>query len=66
MARDCWNERKVRQMTYSEMKEYIEQQEALKKDKEETDRKHRAAEKGKGKAQSRPPLPGPLGFLEEV
>ena len=53
-------------MTYSEMKEYIEQQEALKKDKEETDRKHRVAEKGKGKAQSRSPSPGPSGFLEEV
>ena len=66
MARDCRNERKVRQMTYSEMKEYIEQQEALKKDKEETDRKHRAAEKGKGKVQSCPPSPGPSGFLEEV
>ena len=66
MACDCRNERKVRQMTYSEMKEYIEQQEALKKDKEETDRKHRAAEKGKSKAQSRSPSPGPSGFLEEV
>ena len=48
------------------MKEYIEQQEALKKDKEETDRKHKAAEKGKGKVQSWPPSPGPSGFLEEV
>ena len=47
MARDCRNERKVRQMTYNEMKECIEQQEALKKDKEETDCKHKAAEKGK-------------------
>ena len=64
MARDCRNERKVRQMMYSEMKEYIEQQEALKKDKEETDRKHKAAEKGKGRARS--PSPGPSGFLEEV
>ena len=64
MARDCQNERKVRQMTYSEMKEYIEQQEALKKDKEETDRKHKAAEKGKGRERS--PSPEPSGFLEEV
>ena len=51
-------------MTYAEMKDYIEQQEALKKDKEEMDCKHKAAEKGKGRAQS--PLPGPSGFLEEV
>ena len=51
-------------MTYSEMKDYIEQQEALKKDKEELDHKHKAAEKGKGRARS--PSPGPLGFLEEV
>ena len=41
MARDCRNERKAGQMTYSEMKDYIEQQEALKKDKEESDRKQR-------------------------
>ena len=66
MAHDCRNERKARQMTYAEMKDYIEQQEALKKDKEETDHKHRVAEKGKGKAQSRSPSPGPSGFLEEV
>ena len=64
MAWDCRNERKARQMTYAEMKDYIEQQEALKKDKEETDRKHKAAEKGKSRARS--PSPGPLGFLEEV
>ena len=64
MARDCRNERKARQMMYSEMKDYIEQQEALKKDKEETDHKHKAAEKGKGRARS--PSPGPSGFLEEV
>ena len=64
MAHNCRNERKARQMMYSEMKEYIEQQEALKKDKEETDCKHRAAEKGKGEAQSRSPSPGPSGFLE--
>ena len=64
MARDCTNARQARQMTYAEMKDYIEQQEALRKDKEETDRKHKAAEKGKGKAQS--PSPGPSGFLEEV
>ena len=51
-------------MTYAEMKDYIEQQEALKKDKEELDRKHKAAEKGKGRARS--PSPGPSGFLEEV
>ena len=51
-------------MTYSEMKDYIEQQEALKKDKEETDCKHKAAEKGKERARS--PSLGPSGFLEEV
>ena len=51
-------------MTYAEMKDYIEQQEALKKDKEETDCKHKAAEKGKGRERS--PSPGPSGFLEEV
>ena len=50
MARDCTNTRQVRQMTYAEMKDYIKQQEALRKDKEETDRKHKAADKGKGKA----------------
>ena len=64
MARDCRNERKAHQMTYAEMKDYIEQQEALKKDKEETDCKHKAAKKGKSRA--RLPSPGPLGFLEEV
>ena len=64
MARDCRNERKARQMTYAEMKDYIEQQEALHKDKEELDRKQKAAEKGKGRAQS--PSPEPSGFLEEV
>ena len=64
MACDCRNERKACQMTYAEMKDYIEQQEALKKDKEELDRKHKAAEKGKGRVQS--PSPGPSGFLEEV
>ena len=64
MARDCTQERKARQMTYAEMKDYIEQQEALRKDKEESDRKQKAAEKGKGRARS--PLPGPSGFLEEV
>ena len=64
MARDCRNERKARQMMYAEMKDYVEQQEALRKDKEETDCKHKVAEKGKGRARS--PLPGPLGFLEEV
>ena len=53
-------------MTYAEMRDYVEAQEAQRKDKEEIDRKHRAAEKGKGKAQSRSPLPGPSGFLEEV
>ena len=64
MACDCQNKRKVRQMTYSQMKEYIEQQEALKKDKEETDRKHKVAEKGKEWARS--PSPRLSGFLEEV
>ena len=64
MARNCRNERKARQMMYAEMKDYIEQQEALKKDKEESDRKYKAAEKGKGRERS--PLPGPSGFLEEV
>ena len=49
---------------YAEMKDYIEQQEALKKDKEETDRKHKVAEKGKGRERS--PSPGPSGFLKEV
>ena len=51
-------------MTYAKMKDYIEQQEALKKDKEEADHKHKVAKKGKGRARS--PLPRPLGFLEEV
>ena len=51
-------------MTYAEMKDYIEQQEALKKDKEETDRKQKPAEKGKARARSS--SPGPSGFLEEV
>ena len=51
-------------MMYAEMKDYIEQQEALKKDKEELDRKHKAAEKGKGRVRS--PSPRPSGFLEEV
>ena len=58
MACDCTNARQARQMMYAKMKDYIEQQEALCKDKEETDRKHKVAEKGKGRAQS--------GFLEEV
>ena len=50
-------------MMYAKMKDYIEQQEALHKDKEETDRKHKAAEKGKGKARSPSPT---QGFLEEI
>ena len=41
MARDCRNERKVRQMTYAEMRDYVEAQEAQRKDKEELDRKHK-------------------------
>ena len=49
---------------YAEMKDYIEQQEALRKDKEESAHKQKAAEKGKGRA--RLPSPGPSGFLEEV
>ena len=64
MARDCRNERKARQMMYAEMKDYVEQQEALRKDKEESDRKQKVAEKGKGRA--RLPSSGPSGFLEEV
>ena len=64
MARECPNERKARQMTYAEMRDYVEAQEAQRKDKEEIDRKHKAADKGKGKARS--PLPTPSGFLEEV
>ena len=64
MAHDCTNARQACQMMYTEMKDYIEQQEAQQKDKEEIDRKHKMAEKGKGRAQS--PSPGPLGFLEEV
>ena len=64
MARDCRNERKVRQMTYAEMRDYVEAQEAQRKDKEEVDRKHKAAEKGKERARS--PSPGPSGFLEEI
>ena len=50
MARNCRNERRARQMTYAEMKDYIKQQEAQRKDKEEIDHKHKAAEKGKGRA----------------
>ena len=49
---------------YTEMKDYVEQQEALRKDKEESDCKQKAAEKGKGRAQL--PSPGPSGFLEKV
>ena len=64
MAHDCRNEKKVRQMTYAEMRDYVEAQEAQRKDKEEIDRKHKAAEKGKERARS--PSPGPSGFLEEV
>ena len=64
MAHDCRNERQACQMTYAEMKDYIEQQEAQRKDKEEIDRKQKAAEKGKGRARS--PSPGPSGFLEKV
>ena len=66
MARDCRNERKVRQMTYAEMRDYVEAQEAQRKDKEEIDRKHKAAEKGKGKERDRSPSPAPSGFLEEA
>ena len=54
----------MRQMTYAEMRDYVEAQEAQQKDKEEIDRKHKAAEKGKGKERS--PLPAPSGFLEEA
>ena len=64
MARDCQNERKVQQMTYAEMRDYVEAQEAQRKDKEEIDRKHKAADKGKGKERS--PSPAPSGFLEEA
>ena len=64
MARNCRNERKARQMTYAEMKDYVEAQEAQQKDKEEIDRKHKAADKGKSK--ERPPSPTPSGFLEEA
>ena len=63
MARNCTNERKARQMTYAEMKDYVEQQEAQRKDKEKVDRKHKAADKGKGRARSPSPT---QGFLEEV
>ena len=51
-------------MTYAEMKEYVEAQEAQRKDKEEIDCKHKAADKGKGKERS--PSPAPSGFLEEA
>ena len=51
-------------MTYAEMRDYVEAQEAQRKDKEEIDRKHKAAEKGKERARS--PSPGPSGFLEEI
>ena len=64
MACDCTNERQARQMMYAKMKDYVEQQEALCKDKEESDRKQKVAEKGKGRARS--PSPRPSGFLEEV
>ena len=64
MARECPNERKAQQMTYTEMRDYVEAQEAQRKDKEEIDRKHKAANKGKGK--ERPSSPMPSGFLEEA
>ena len=51
-------------MTYAEMRDYVEAQEAQRKDKEEIDRKHKAADKSKGK--ERPPSPTPSGFLEEA
>ena len=51
-------------MTYAEMRDYVEAQEAQWKDKEEIDCKHKAADKGKGKERS--PLPTPSGFLKEA